>query len=266
MPLGDDKSYSILKRGCLVQINLFGHPSPSSVNSQGSSDLNSRMRIILFDWIATVALKFDYSADTAITTMRIVDQYTKVRPVPVKKYQLVGIAALVIASKVDEVEGYAMEAHVRVCDDAYSMQEIIEMESNICTALEFEFDASRIGITASFLSRIADANLHKKGSIILLASHIFQSDLSRSNTVSARLAYLRALKTPAGTEKAAIGEKMSGLVLKLGGDAGLVDMKARIPDDRFLLGFFPGILRRPTAAVGIAPTSLPAAMSTFPLL
>ena len=92
--LGGDKSYSILKRGCLVQINLFGHPSPSSVNSQGSSDLNSRMRIILFDWIATVALKFDYSADTAITTMRIVDQYTKVRPVPRRSTKLPALRRL----------------------------------------------------------------------------------------------------------------------------------------------------------------------------
>ena len=52
-----------------------------------------------------------------------------------------------IVSKVDEAE-VPHEAHVRVCD-AGRCGEIIEMESNICTALEFEFDASRLGITAS---------------------------------------------------------------------------------------------------------------------
>ena len=81
---------------------------------------------------------------------------------------------------------------------------------------------------------------YTRKAVILLASHIFQSDLSRSNTVSACLAYLRALKTPAGTEKAAIGEKMSGLVLKLGeGMQRLVDMKARMLDDCLLPWLLP---------------------------
>jgi hypothetical protein len=65
------------------------------------SDLNSGMRGILLDWLSDVGLRFKLLNDTNHMTVMLIDRYlASKKDVSRKKLQLVGVGAMLIASKV----------------------------------------------------------------------------------------------------------------------------------------------------------------------
>jgi hypothetical protein len=62
-------------------------------------EINERMRAILIDWLVDVHTKFDLSPETLYLTINIVDRFLAVKLVPRKELQLVGISAMLTASK-----------------------------------------------------------------------------------------------------------------------------------------------------------------------
>ena len=68
----------------------------------------------------------------------IMDQYLKVQPVSPKKLQLVGITALLLASKYEEMFSPNIEDFVYITDNAYTSSQISEMETLVLKELKFE--------------------------------------------------------------------------------------------------------------------------------
>lgn len=69
------------------------------------SDANSKRRAILLDWIIEVHNRFKLRPETLYLTVYIVDRYLSLEEVlvPKKELQLVGICAMLIASKYEEI-------------------------------------------------------------------------------------------------------------------------------------------------------------------
>lgn len=63
---------------------------------------------------------------------------TQVQPVSRKKLQLVGITALLLASKYEEMFSPNIEDFVYITDNAYTSAQILEMEMLILKELKFE--------------------------------------------------------------------------------------------------------------------------------
>lgn len=66
-------------------------------------EVNERMRAILVDWLIDVHTKFDLSLETLYLTINIIDRFLAIRNVPRRELQLVGISAMLIASKYEEI-------------------------------------------------------------------------------------------------------------------------------------------------------------------
>jgi len=87
------------------------------------------MRAILVDWLTSVAVEFKLQRDTTHTTINYVDRLLSLHPkLPKDKLQLVGVAALFLASKVEEIEHLEIKQLVDICDNAYTSDEIFQME------------------------------------------------------------------------------------------------------------------------------------------
>lgn len=67
------------------------------------------MRAILVDWIIEVHHKFELMPETLYLTMYIIDQYLSLQPVLRRELQLVGVSAMLIACKYEEI--WAPEVH-----------------------------------------------------------------------------------------------------------------------------------------------------------
>ena len=65
------------------------------------------MRAILIDWLVEVHLKFKLVPETLYLTVNLIDRYLEKVEVMREKLQLIGVTAMLIASKYEEI--YAPE-------------------------------------------------------------------------------------------------------------------------------------------------------------
>lgn len=96
--------------------------------------INARMRAILVDWMLEVSYKFKLVAETYFLAISIVDRYLQRKEVARADLQLVGVAAILVASKVEEVYSIEIGDLVYISDNTYTKQQIILAERDVlCT-------------------------------------------------------------------------------------------------------------------------------------
>ena len=83
--------------------SLLQNESKPQMYMQTQAEINEKMRSILVDWLVDVHVKFDLSPETLYLTINIVDRFLSLKPVPRRELQLVGVSALLIASKYEEI-------------------------------------------------------------------------------------------------------------------------------------------------------------------
>ena len=66
-------------------------------------EINESMRAILVDWLIDVHRKFELSPETLYLTINIVDRFLAIKIVSRRELQLVGISAMLMASKYEEI-------------------------------------------------------------------------------------------------------------------------------------------------------------------
>ena len=101
-------------------------------------DINCKMRAILIDWIVEVHLKFKLADPTLYLTCHIIDRFCMQENVHRSKLQLVGVTALLIACKYEEIFPTEVRDCVYITDHAYTREEVLEMEQTILRRLKFE--------------------------------------------------------------------------------------------------------------------------------
>ena len=101
------------------------------------NDINHKMRMILIDWIVEIHLKYKLQAQTLWLAVNILDRYLEKEQVLRAKLQLVGVCALLIASKHEEIYPPEVKDCVYVTDYAYSKNEVLSMETTILNKLDF---------------------------------------------------------------------------------------------------------------------------------
>lgn len=100
-------------------------------------DINEKMRAILVDWLVDVHSKFKMNHQTLFLTVNIIDRYLEQITVPRTQLQLVGVSALFIAAKYEEIYPPDLKEFVRCCDNTYTADQILEVESNLILVLNF---------------------------------------------------------------------------------------------------------------------------------
>ncbi|KAF3442168.1 hypothetical protein FNV43_RR16084 [Rhamnella rubrinervis] len=100
-------------------------------------EINEHMRAILVDWLVDVHRKFELSPETFYLTINIIDRFLAVKTVPRRELQLVGISAMLMASKYEEIWAPEVNDFVCLSDRAYTHHQILVMEKTILGKLEW---------------------------------------------------------------------------------------------------------------------------------
>ncbi|KAG2692932.1 hypothetical protein I3843_08G073800 [Carya illinoinensis] len=101
------------------------------------SDINERMRAILIDWLIEVHYKFELMDETLYLTINLIDRFLAAQPVVRRRLQLVGVTAMLLACKYEEVLVPVVEDFIVISDKAYSRKEVLEMEKLMVNTLQF---------------------------------------------------------------------------------------------------------------------------------
>jgi hypothetical protein len=95
------------------------------------------MRAILVDWLVDVHLKFKMVPETLFVCVSLIDRYLEKVPVTRQYLQLVGVTAMFIASKYEEIYPPQIKDFIEVTDNSYTRAEVLQMEGSILEILEF---------------------------------------------------------------------------------------------------------------------------------
>ena len=139
--------------------------------------INERMRSILIDWLVEVHLKFKLVPETLYLTVNLIDRYLEKSEVSRPKLQLVGVTALLIASKYEEIYPPELRDLVYICDHAYRKEEILQMEESVLKTLEYQIT---IPSAHAFLVRYLKA-AHADRKIVQLSCYILDGTLQSYN-------------------------------------------------------------------------------------
>lgn len=142
---------------------VTGRPNPRYMTKQ--TDINGEMRSILVDWLADVCCEYNLQLDTLCSAVLLIDRMLCLRMVSRLKLQLVGTAALMIASKVEEIFPPELKEFIYVTDETYTAEQIIKMEKLILTTLGWEISSPLVSWFASRLAHIAD--LDKRADLLV---------------------------------------------------------------------------------------------------
>ncbi|XP_076892873.1 G2/mitotic-specific cyclin-2-like [Bidens hawaiensis] len=100
-------------------------------------DITGRMRAILVDWLIEVHYKFELMEETLYLTVNLIDRFLESQTVSRKQLQLVGITAMLLACKYEEVSVPLVNDFVVISDKAYTRIEVLEMEKQMVNTLKF---------------------------------------------------------------------------------------------------------------------------------
>jgi cyclin A len=102
------------------------------------TEINEKMRTILVDWLVDVHLKFKLHAETFFLAIDIVDRYLASTRMSRSQLQLVGVTAILIAAKYEEIWPPEVKDCIHISANTYTREDILKMERSICAALQYK--------------------------------------------------------------------------------------------------------------------------------
>jgi len=103
----------------------------------GQNEITWAMRQTLVDWLLQVHLRYHMFPETLWIAVNIVDRFLSKRVVSLLKLQLVGITAMFIASKYEEILAPSVDEFVYMTENGYTKEEILKGERIVLQTLEF---------------------------------------------------------------------------------------------------------------------------------
>lgn len=104
------------------------------------TDIKVSMRCILIDWLISLQDKFFINAKTLFLTINLIDRYLSKKLIFRTKFQLLGVTALFIAMKYEEMYMKNITEFVNLTAQAFDKNEILDMESVLIDLVDFNLD------------------------------------------------------------------------------------------------------------------------------
>lgn len=111
---------------------------PKPLYMRRQRDINHNMRAILIDWLVEVSEEYKLDTETLYLSVSYIDRFLSQMAVVRSKLQLVGTAAMYIASKYEEIYPPNVGDFVFLTDDSYTKRQVLSMEQVILKVLSFD--------------------------------------------------------------------------------------------------------------------------------
>ncbi|KAJ3567373.1 hypothetical protein NPX13_g6792 [Xylaria arbuscula] len=137
----------------LRDLEVKSIPNPQYMDHQ--DEIGWRTRGILIDWLIEVHTRFHLLPETLFLAINIIDRFLSKKVVQLDRLQLVGITAMFIASKYEEVLSPHVANFKHVADDGFTEEEILSAERFILGTLNYDLSYPN---PMNFLRRISKAD------------------------------------------------------------------------------------------------------------
>ena len=165
------------------------------------TDINEKMRAILIDWLVEVHLKFKLMPETLYLTVNLIDRFLEKETITRNKLQLVGVTAMFIASKYEEIYAPECRDFVYISDKAYTREQILQMEGLMLSKLNFQLTTPNALVFMKRFAKVGGILGTPRTKTELLANYLVELTLQEytmlkylPSTIAAASTYL-SLKT-----------------------------------------------------------------------
>lgn len=141
------------------------------------TDINEKMRAILIDWLVEVHLKFKLMVETLYLTINVIDRYLEKETITRNKLQLVGVTAMFLASKYEEIYAPECRDFVYISDKAYTREQILGMEGTILAKLNFQLTTPNAYVFLKRFCKVAGVIVNPRSKTELLAHYLVELTL-----------------------------------------------------------------------------------------
>ena len=128
-------------------------PNPRYMNHQ--DELDWKTRGVLVDWLVEVHTRFHLLPETLFLAVNIVDRFLSAKVVQLDRLQLVGVTAMFIAAKYEEVLSPSVGSFRHVADDGFTEAEILSAERFMLGTLNYDLSYPN---PMNFLRRVSKAD------------------------------------------------------------------------------------------------------------
>ena len=105
---------------------------------QNSSEINEKHRAVVIEWLSYTVCYFRQSNETLFMSINIMDRYISKKRICLNNFQLVAISAYLIASKYEDTNYPLINDLIYISKNIYTQNDIISMEKDILTTLNFD--------------------------------------------------------------------------------------------------------------------------------
>ena len=100
--------------------------------------VDNKMREVLVDWLIEVHNRYKMRDETIFMAIKLIDKYLSLEAIEYNKFQLLGTSSLMIAAKYEEIYPPKVKDFVYICANAYTRQDVLDMEAKILRLMKFE--------------------------------------------------------------------------------------------------------------------------------
>ncbi len=133
----EDEYYKEIYKNLILDENYF-YQKIISQYMLYQNDINYKMREILVDWLIDVHFHCNFQQKTLFQCVFIIDALLSKVPIRKISFQLLGIAALLISCKENEIIYPSLIKFSQLTDNAYTPNQITFMEQKILKILKFD--------------------------------------------------------------------------------------------------------------------------------
>lgn len=123
----------------MADLEIATLPNPTYMSHQ--TEINWTMRATLVDWLLQVHLRYHLLPETLWIAVNILDRFLTVRVVSMVKLQLVGVTAMFIAAKYEEILAPSVEEFVFMTENGFSKDEVLKGERIMLSTLNFDISS-----------------------------------------------------------------------------------------------------------------------------
>lgn len=149
----------------------------------GQMQVTKRMKRILLNWVISVHIQYKLNQRTLFLFENVLVRYISAFPVYKNNFQLLGIACLWIASKVEDVYPPNISDLWKVALNKFSLEEILQAEQEILLSNKFELmfvSAYDIAESLLYERKIANLQIRPLASLIMEV-HLFAANVRAHN-------------------------------------------------------------------------------------
>jgi len=141
-------------------------------------DISHSMRSILVDWLVEVGEEYKLNTETLYLAVSYIDRFLSYMSVQRSKLQLVGTAAMFIASKYEEIYPPDVGEFVYITDDTYNKRQVLRMEHLVLKVLGFDLSGPSANV---FLTQMCQMS-GSQDKILHLAMYLSELSLLHGET------------------------------------------------------------------------------------